>query len=277
MAKTASERILVTPSSYTKSHYLYVQETGTLKSLQPHVSRREKLESFLFFIVTEGSGKLTYQNVSYSIKSGDCVWINCLKSYSHESSITSPWTLKWVHFFGSQANEFYSLYNEMEGPVIFTPASLSPYMGLLQGLYQTQQQKNALSDLVTHNLLTNLITQIFTDTLNHFLNASIPEKFAKIRNYIEEHYHEKISLDQLSKLFYISKYHLAREYQRLFGITITNDLTMKRLSHAKSMLRFSKESIEVIASLSGFQTSSYFIKVFKRFENITPLEYRRKW
>lgn len=277
MAKTASERILVTPSSYTKSHYLYVQETGSLKSLQPHISRREKLESFLFFIVTEGSGNLTFQNISYPIKSGDCVWLNCLEPYSHESSVTSPWSLNWVHFFGPQANSFYSQYKDMGGPVLFTPSSLTPYVETLQALYQTQRQKNALSDLVSHNLLTNLITQIFSDTLNRYSGASIPEKFTQVRNFIEEHYNEKISLDQLSEQFYISKYHLVREYQRLFGITMLNDLTTKRLSHAKSMLRFTDESIETIASASGFQTSSYFIKVFKRFENITPLEYRRKW
>ncbi|HKM35118.1 MAG TPA: AraC family transcriptional regulator [Lachnospiraceae bacterium] len=277
MPKTASERVLVTPSSYTKSHYLYVQETGTLKSLQPHISRREKLESFLFFIVTEGSGNLTFQNISYPIKSGDCVWLSCLESYSHESSVSSPWSLKWVHFFGPQASSFYSRYKDMGGPILFTPASISPYGEILQALFQTQRQKNALSDLVSHNLLTNLITQTFSDTLNRYSGASIPEKFTKVRNYIEEHYHEKISLDQLSELFYLSKYHLVREYQRLFGITILNDLTVKRLSHAKSMLRFTDESIESIAAASGFQTSSYFIKVFKRFENITPLEYRRKW
>lgn len=46
---TLSDRILVTPSSYARNHYLYVQEVGTLKSLQPHISRREKLESYLFF------------------------------------------------------------------------------------------------------------------------------------------------------------------------------------------------------------------------------------
>ncbi len=277
MAKSVSERILVTPSSYTKSHYLYVQETGTLKSLQPHVSHREKLESFLFFIITEGCGTLTYRNTTYSIKAGDCVWLNCLEGYSHESSVSEPWTLKWVHFFGTQANDFYSHYKDLDGPSIFTPASLSPYVELLQAVYQTRLRKDGLSDLTSHNLLTNLITQIFCDTLTGLTGAGTPEKYRNIRNYIEDHYQERISLDQLSELFFISKYHLVREYQRLFGTTILTDLTMKRLSHAKSMLRFSDESIETIAVSCGFQTSSYFIKVFKRFENITPLEYRRKW
>lgn len=277
MSKTSSERILVTPSSYTKSHYLYVQEIGTLKSIEPHISQREKLESYLFFIVTEGSGTVTFHGNTYPIKAGDCVWLNCLEPYSHVSSLGDPWALKWVHFNGMDAHSFYKLYAEKEGAVTYTPKSLAPYLNSLQTLYHLQQQKNALSDLLSHKHLTDLIAQIFSDTFHSASDTAIPEKFLDISHYIEQHYNEKITLDELAEHFFISKYHLLREYQRFFGTTIQNDLTVKRLSHAKSLLRFSDESVENIALLCGFQTSSYFIKVFKRFENLTPLEYRRKW
>lgn len=63
----------------------------------------------------------------------------------------------------------------------------------------------------------------------------------------------------------------------MYGITIGNDLTSKRISHAKSMLRFSNDSVENIALDCGFQNAGYFIKVFKKSENMTPLEYRKKW
>ena len=277
MSKSSSERILVTPSSYTKSHYLYVQETGTLKSLEPHISQREKLESYLFLIVTEGSGTVTFRGIPFAIHAGDCVWLDCKEPYSHESSPVDPWTLRWVHFYGVQAPAFYKLYAEKDGPVVFTPANLAPYTDCLQTLYHLQQQKDTLSDLLTHKHLTDLIAQIFSDTFHTSEDTSIPKKFWDINHYIEQHYAEKITLDDLSEIFFISKYHLLREYQRFFGTTIQNDLTVRRLTHAKSMLRFSGESVENIALLCGFQTSSYFIKVFKRFESLTPLEYRRKW
>lgn len=277
MAKSTSQRILVTPSSYTKSHYLYVQEVGTLKSLEPHISRREKLASYLFFLVTEGSGTVTIKGTIHSLHAGDCVWLDCHDPYSHESSITDPWALMWVHFHGPQASEFYSLFREKEGPAVYTPVATAPYVDTLQTLFHLQKQKNALSDLLSHRHLTDLITRIFSDTFQNPESLSIPEKFLDIQKYIEEHYMEKITLDSLSEQFFISKYHLLREYQRLFGTSIANDLTAKRLSHAKSMLRFTSESVENIALLCGFQTASYFIKVFKKYENLTPLEYRHKW
>lgn len=277
MSKTTSERILATPSSYTKKHYLYVQEIGTLKSLEPHISHREKLDSFLFFIVTEGSGTVTFHNTTFPIREGDCVWLCCQDPYFHESSVEDPWTLMWVHFNGAQAQDFYELYREKEGAVAYTPAALTPYTDCLQELYRLQQQKDSLSDLLSHRQLTDLMAQIFYDSFHGSTRSAIPEKFMAVNHYLEQHYAEKITLDELSERFFLSKYHLLREYQRFFGTTIQNDLTVKRLSHAKSMLRFSQESVENIALLCGFQTSSYFIKVFKRFESLTPLEYRKKW
>ncbi|MCH5275136.1 MAG: AraC family transcriptional regulator [Lachnospiraceae bacterium] len=277
MPGSASERILTTPSAYTKAHYLYVQEAGTLKSVEPHISRREQLESCLFFIVTKGCGSVVLNGNRHVLQAGDCVFINCRVPYSHESSRESPWSLMWVHFHGPQADAFYRLYQKRDGRPVFTPPSLAPYQEILQLLFELQQSDDALSDLLCHRYLTDLISQIFLDVFQGSGNAAIPDKFRNIREYLESHYAEKISLDRLSEAFYISKYHLLREYKRLFGTTIQNDLTSRRLTKAKSLLRFSKESVESIALSCGFQTSSYFIKVFKQYENLTPLEYRRKW
>lgn len=277
MSKSASERILVTPSAYTKKHYLYVQEIGTLTSLEPHLSRREQLDSYLFFIVTQGSGTVTVQNESFCVSTGDCVWLNCLTPYSHKSNLYDPWTLTWVHFNGSQLSAFYRLYKEKGGAAVYTPAALTGYLGILQALYRLQQSPEALTDLLSHKYLTDLITMIFSDAFHQTSESAIPQKFLDIRDYIETNYTQKLTLELLAEQFFISKYHLHREYQRLFGTTITNAITIKRLSHAKNLLRFSSESIENIALTCGFQTASYFIKVFKKYEGITPLEYRRKW
>ncbi len=272
-----ADRILVTPSSYSRSHYLYVQEVGTLKSLEPHTSRRERLESYLFFIVLEGSGTLTFDGHEYPVSAGDCVWLDCQTPYAHESSAKDMWSLMWVHFYGNEAPAFYRTYCEREGTCTYTPSSTLPYIESLQALYHLQAQKNAMSDLYCHKHLTDLITQIFMDTFQNDLSDTIPQKFLDIREYIKTNYMEKLTLDDISSLFFISKYHLSREYQKLFSVGILTDLTISRLSHAKSLLRFSTESIEEIATSCGFQTSTYFIKVFKKYENLTPLEYRHKW
>ncbi len=50
------------------------------------MSKREDMRSFLFFIVTKGSGRVVYQENEYTLHTGDCVFIDCRKFYSQSSS-----------------------------------------------------------------------------------------------------------------------------------------------------------------------------------------------
>lgn len=278
MAKSASNRIITTPSSYAKENYLYVQEVGTLQSLEPHISKRQNLNSYLFFVVLDGNGSVSYENKKYSISAGDCVWLDCTRPYSHESSADNPWSLMWVHFNGILADSYYDNFIEHGHAFLFRPRNISLFTDALTQLYQTQLQKSSMMELMSNKYITDIITLCFTENRStHEGESSIPEKLIEIHSYLEEHHQQKISLEKLSEQFFISKFHLSREYKKTYGITLLNDLTAKRISHAKSMLRFGNESIEAIALSCGFQDSGYFIKVFRKSENMTPLEYRKKW
>lgn len=56
MGKSLSDRVLATPSAYARQHYLYVQEIGTLTSMEPHISSRENISSYLFSDGNSGGG-----------------------------------------------------------------------------------------------------------------------------------------------------------------------------------------------------------------------------
>ena len=68
---TDSDRILHTPGEFARKNLLYVQEVGKLKSLQPHKSQRESLNSFLFLGVINGEGTIFTGEKSYKVKEGD--------------------------------------------------------------------------------------------------------------------------------------------------------------------------------------------------------------
>lgn len=275
---THSNRILATPSVYAKEHYLYVQEIGTLKSLVPHTSSRKNLNSLLFFAVLEGEGYVTYEGNSVTLKAGDCVWIDCSRPYSHKSSTELPWSLMWVHFWGKEAPALYENYIARGCSFTFRPGNLYPFTNTLTRLFREQSRKDTLSELVSHNYLTDIITSIYLENDNSTSSAlHIPDKFIKIRNYLDENYSSKLDLDTIAKEFFISKYHLSREFKRIFGTTIGDYILKQRISKAKSLLRFSDASIDEIAAECGFSDGGYFIKVFKNEEKLTPAKYRKLW
>ena len=56
-----SSRILYTPSPFARSSLLHLQEVGSLTAIKPHTSKREKLQSYLCFMVEDGEGELVYE------------------------------------------------------------------------------------------------------------------------------------------------------------------------------------------------------------------------
>lgn len=273
----SSERKLVTPSIYAKTHYLYVQEAGSLQSYSPHISARKDLESILFLVVTEGSGRLIYEGNEITLASGDCAFIDCRKSYSHESSADHPWRLQWVHFYGSDAEHFINAYSDQNLSTVFHPGNPSVFINLLSQIFKNCASQGFAAELETHRLLTDLLAMIFMTHSQSQGAAETQGKLYQIRDYMESHLSERITLESLAKLFYISKYHLSREYHRIFGETLINDLNTLRISHAKSQLRFSDAPVEEIANSCGYSDSAYFVHVFRQAEGITPLQYRKQW
>ena len=120
---TQSTRFIHTPGDFALNNLLYVQEAGVLKSLRPHTSSREGLESILFITIRDGEGFVRVSGNEYTVKSGDCILLNCMNKYEHESSESKPWELSWVHFYGKTAVNFSEPYYDAGLGILITKAN----------------------------------------------------------------------------------------------------------------------------------------------------------
>ena len=93
-----------------------------------------------------------------------------------------------------------------------------------------------------------------------------------VLGYINDHYSENLTLDALANKFFISKYHLSRDFQRLVGTSVHRYIVQKRLVMAKQMLSAGKPSSEVYQSC-GFGDYSNFYRAFRAEYQISPKEY----
>ena len=118
-SSVSSDRILYTPSSFARASLLHLQEIGTLKALQLHTSSRSNLQSYLFFVVTTGSGSLVYEGKEYKLSEGSCVFIDCQKPYSHTTNPDDLWSLRWCHFDGPNLPLIYEKYTKRGGKPAF--------------------------------------------------------------------------------------------------------------------------------------------------------------
>ena len=274
-----SSRILYTPSPFARENLFYLQEAGSLQAHAPHISHRSYLDSYLFILVEHGSGTVTVQGQNYSLSAGDGVCINCSKPYAH-STTEDPWSLQWAHFNGPTMNAIYQKYLERSGSVLFHPEEPAVYAQILQALSDAALSDSYVRDMEIHQNLSSLLTQIMKDCWNPEItkpNSSPNSNTEMLRSYLSEHYMEKISLDELSSTFFLSKFYLTKLFKEQYGVTISEYILDQRIHHAKELLRFSNKSLDEIASECGFYDLPYFSRKFKKAEGITPSAYRNQW
>ena len=274
-----SRRVLYTPSPFARSSLLHLQEAGSLQARAPHASQRQGLASYLVFLVESGSGTLTYAGSSRPLQAGDCTFLDCRIPYEHR---TGPdlWQLRWVHFYGPNMGAIYKKYQERGGQVAFHAARPAQYHAILQGIYETASGESHVRDMQLCSQLFGLLTLLMEDAWRPGTARAATGKrqtAQEVKDYLDAHYAQKITLDGLAERFYINKFYLTRVFKEEFGQSISNYLAQLRITQAKRMLRFTDESVEAIALECGLADANYFARLFKKVEGIAPGEYRRQW
>jgi len=273
-----SKRILYTPSPFARTNLIHLQEIGQLTAHQPHTSRRKNLSSFLFFTIMSGSGRLEYGGCSYALSAGDCVFLDCRKAYAHYTG-EDLWTLMWVHFYGPNVKNIYEKYTERGGGPFFHPQNTKGFEQLLGELYRIAESADYLRDMKIMEKLTSLLVLLMEESWHpeKRKEASKKQNLLEVKEYLDQHYTEAISLDLLAKQFYINKFYLTRIFKEQFGTSINHYLMEVRITHAKQLLRFTDMTVEAVGAECGMRDANYFSRLFKKLEGISPGEFRKMW
>lgn len=274
-----SNRIIYTPSPFARSSLLHLQEVGSLQARQPHTSARKDLASYLFFLVESGSGLLEYGGSRYRLQAGDCVFLDCRQPYLHRTG-EDLWTLRWAHFFGPNMGAIYKKYEERGGQPVFHASRPEKFSQRLQELYTLAASDDYVRDMQICGRLVDLLTLLMEESWHPGpvrVARGKKQNLQEIKDYLDTHFTEKITLDNLSERFYINKFYLTRVFKEQFGQSVTGYLLQLRITQAKRMLRFTDHSMESIAQECGLSDANYFSRLFKKVEGIPPGEYRRQW
>lgn len=106
------------------------------------------------------------------------------------------------------------------------------------------------------------------------LNSDSIERLEKVFEYVEEHYNEAISIDDMAKLSNMSYSYFSRFFKSAMNRNFSDYVNLVRVSKAEHILATADTSVTDIAMDVGFSTSSYFIEQFKKVKGITPKQFR---
>ncbi len=102
-------------------------------------------------------------------------------------------------------------------------------------------------------------------------------KVLKEEYYINLNYQNKITLEELSKTFFVSKYYLCRTFKEVTGLNIMDFINEKRLAEAEKLLRYSRLNITEISEKVWFSSVNYFIELFKNKYKYTRRAFQNKY
>ena len=271
--------------------FCYYQESEAFASHLTHVkallTRKEKgalkfqLSSIPYFCVIytmDGICELTYDGFSYSLRKNSIVFLDMAKGFSISLAQSNDWQFSLLIIEGKDCPFFYShFYQDKIAGFFLPPVSNIPNkMHTLYTLMETSGSDTSCH-FITHKLLTDIMTAIIMEQrTNPITDEVFPNHVVNTLVYIDHHYMETFTLDDISGSLNISKFSLAHDFKRYIGKSIMDYVCEKRMTRAKELLSNTEESIGEIGFQIGFSSDAYFISTFKKKVGITPLKYRKQ-
>lgn len=221
----------------------------------------------------------------YTATKGDIILLNPGTIHSEVSISDTP-----VHILSCALDHLYLTGledNHLIAPDLAPIIHCEEYFQRIQDLFSEMT-----SDIFKHNPYRYEIARVNVIKLlyyiHHILASSLSSEqkppvkansqlTTQIRDYIDTHYSEAISLDSLSKQFYISSYHIVHQVKKDIGISPISYLINRRLGEAQRYLLFSDKPFHEISTCVGYTNYEYFFRLFTKRIGLTPTEYRNQY
>lgn len=244
--------------------------------LQEPVHRPKGVSFYQWFYCAKGKGEVILNNQRSIISEGHGFHIKADEPHIYQA-ITDDWTLHIVAFHGSLCSELLdSLQMSRSGAYHFSDTTVfEKHIQSLLWLHENRSVNRTLaSSKECYDFLLD-ISQCITHT--HELSyVQENDLVLKVVTYLEDNYKKPISLTDLSDVTHLSRDYMCALFKSATEQTIINCLTEIRIGHARQQLiQYPEKKVMDIAKSCGFDSPSYFGKIFKKMVGVTPEWYRK--
>ena len=152
---------------------------------------------------------------------------------------------------------------------------------ILQRLIFIFTENHPSKDIFADMLLQELIIRILqTESKSIYLKKSYTQpnndRISFVLNFIRENITEDLTIELLSEKAYMSESNFYRTFKHETGSTPIDFIIEERLKLAESLLRDPKMSVKEAFMASGFNSFSYFCRIFKKKKNLSTTEFKEK-
>jgi AraC-like DNA-binding protein len=152
---------------------------------------------------------------------------------------------------------------------------ISQFVSILSRIIDFLESKTEIGEFNAYRTLASFLDFIILNVCVIDQNQPSDENSANIvKNYIDGHFIENISLKKLAEISYLSEGHIIKLFKKSFKTTPLNYQTNIRMEAAKTLLKCSNLTCSQIAKRIGYDNNHYFHRLFKKNIGVTPKQYR---
>lgn len=249
-------------------------------------------EHFEIIYLIEGEAVFYINGQENEAKPGDLLFVGGGELHTGRSATDGPTTFYAIVFHpniiastGFDPHHSWTISPLLSGKVklpTFIPGDSSsshyiadPIRSLVEELLLKQQGYEMQAKLY--------LSLVFTQITRHYSNQEsgkdsrqLNERFKPLITYLEQHYADRISVEDAAQMVNLSPYHFCKTFKKATGYTFSHFVQLIRISEAERRLLETELTITEIATEVGFCDIQYFNKVFKRTRHCSPSEIRKK-
>ena len=234
-------------------------------------------------LVINGERSFFYNDICYTLRRGDVAVIKPFELHCAESTEMNFYERYALNFRPEDLDcvlseqETAQLFDNLNSKLLhLNDEQFDIVIGVFALIYSLVSTKNPLSQKAAASAVTSLVLYLnnIEPTSLSTVPIELPQEVIFAINYVNANYQSALTLDMLSDMIHISKYHFCRIFKEATGTTFLEYVNNVRLSHAHRLLSQTDMSMREIAVKTGFSSAEYFSRVFKKTHGVSPKQAR---
>ena len=251
---------------------LYLLNMGQ-QHCQDHIIRPEGYPCPQILYCTKGSGTLILDGRKISIPPFTAIFLPAF--YPHEYYPEEDiWDIHWVVPAGYASDNILKHFG-LTQPAVFSLKEVKNLEHYFRKMHEAIRADSFFGNYRASGHLYDFLIEFYRLISSKGISDAPNPALMKAIDHINAYYTSSIKMEELCAVSGVSKQHLCLLFRNTLGTRPMEYVAKRRIQTAKELLTSSDKTIEEIAAETGFCTASYFCKLFKRYEGMSPSKFRK--
>lgn len=252
---------------------LYITHIGYYPKASYHYRKRANgAEQHILLYCFDGKGNIEINNINYRIEAGNYILIPKKTAHVYQADGIMPWTIYWVHFFGTGADQLIAQLDNYKGYAGFGEERNV----LFNTIYNRLERGFSRENIIYANLCFHQYIAEFIYADKHIASDKTVEndKVEEVIDFMRNNIEKTLSLKEIALAVYLSPSYLSAIFKKKTGTSPIDYFNQLKIQKTTQYLLFTNLRINEIAQKIGINDPYYFSRLFSNIMGISPKQYR---